>query len=69
MEGDIHCLLGWVGALANPSPVIFSYYRSVNPGVTMTLWVILVDVAMSPVWSAINDTGHAGRSTVRGRVS
>jgi hypothetical protein len=33
------------------------------------LWVIHVDIAMSPVWSAIHDTGHAGRSAVRGRVS
>jgi hypothetical protein len=34
MEGDI--LLGWVGALARPSPAIFRNYRSVNPGITMT---------------------------------
>jgi len=36
MEGDIHCLLGWVGALARPSPAIFRNYRSVNPGITTT---------------------------------
>jgi hypothetical protein len=36
IEGDIHCLLGWVGALARPSPAIFRNYRSVNPGITMT---------------------------------
>jgi hypothetical protein len=36
MEGDIHCLLGWVGALARPSPAIFRNYRSLNPGITMT---------------------------------
>jgi hypothetical protein len=36
MEGDIHCLLGWVGALARPSPAIFRNYRSVNPGITIT---------------------------------
>jgi len=35
MEGDIHFLLGWVGALARPSPVIFRNYRSVNAGITM----------------------------------
>src|SRR4029077_4596750 len=34
MEGDIHCLLGWVGALARPWPAIFRNYRSVNPGIT-----------------------------------
>ena len=36
MEGDIHCPLGWVGALARPSPAIFRNYRSVSPGITMT---------------------------------
>jgi hypothetical protein len=36
MEGDIHCLLGWVGALTRPSPAIFRNYRSVNPGITTT---------------------------------
>jgi hypothetical protein len=36
MEGDIHCLLGWVGALAGPWPAIFRNYRSVIPGITMT---------------------------------
>jgi hypothetical protein len=36
MEVDIHCLLGWVGALARPSPAIFRNYRSVNPGIAMT---------------------------------
>src|SRR5215472_6597559 len=34
MEGDIHGLLGWVGALAPPT--IFLIHRSVNPGSTMT---------------------------------
>jgi len=37
MEGDIHCLLGWVGALARLA--IFRNYRSVNPGITMTALV------------------------------
>jgi hypothetical protein len=36
MEGHIHCLLGWVGALARPSLAIFRNYRSVDPGITMT---------------------------------
>ena len=35
-EGEIHCLLGWVGALARPSPATFRNYRLVNPGITMT---------------------------------
>jgi hypothetical protein len=37
MEGDIHGLVDWVGALALvPAPAIFGNYRSANPGSTMT---------------------------------
>jgi len=61
MEGDIHCLLGWVGALARPSPAIFRNYRSVNPGITMTA---LGRVSRaSPVQTAVrNCTRDEGRS-------
>jgi hypothetical protein len=47
MEGDIHCLLGWVGALARPSPAIFRNYRSVNPRITMTALQSAYDIRMA----------------------
>jgi hypothetical protein len=44
MEGDIHVLPGWVGALALAAAT-FRNYRSVNPGSTMT------SVGQTPAWN------------------
>jgi hypothetical protein len=44
MEGDVHVLPGWVGALALAAAT-FRNYRSVNPGSTMT------SVGQTPAWN------------------
>src|SRR3981081_139146 len=62
MEGDIHCLLGWVGALARPSPAICRNYRSVNPGITMTALGPNPDLPRCPLLRRYSGTsGHQTR--------
>src|ERR1700736_5377009 len=66
MEGDIHCLLGWVGALARPAPAIFRNYRSVNPGITMTALDPNPDLPRCPLLRRYWGTsGHQTRRLIR----
>jgi hypothetical protein len=63
MEGDIHCLLGWVGAFARPSPAIFRNYRSVNPGITMIALGQLPPPPLAPTIRWRQECADSGRKS------